>query len=97
MEKIIFIVLATINPHEKEALQHYMEQMSVLYGQVEAISLQKHTLKESTIGQGEFQLLLMVEFPSQKAWDDVFLSEAYKDLLPYREKAFTKLEGYFSQ
>jgi len=39
-------------------------------------------------------VVVVMEFPSSQAIKKVFESEAYKALLPYRDKAFTDLEMF---
>ena len=97
MYKVILIIVATINPNEKEALNYYLEQMDVLYEEVEAKPIGKYKIDESIIGDNSPNLVSIMEFPNQDALDKVFKSEKYKTLKPYREKAFIKVEAHLSK
>jgi len=97
MYKVILIIVATINPNEKEALDHYLEQMNILYQQVDAQPIGKYKISESIIGTDNPNLVVIMEFPNQDALDTVFKSDKYKTLVPYREKAFLKVEAHISK
>ncbi len=97
MYKVVLIILATINPNEKEALNHYLEQMNMLYEQVEAIQISKYKISESLMGENSPNLVSILEFPNQDALDKVFKSEKYKTLKPFREKAFLQVEAHVSK
>ncbi|WP_010177918.1 hypothetical protein [Aquimarina agarilytica] len=65
MYKVILIILATINPNEKEALNYYFEQMNFLYEQVEAKPISKYKISELLIGNQKPNLVSIMEFPNQ--------------------------------
>ncbi|MGH1338924.1 MAG: DUF1330 domain-containing protein [Aureispira sp.] len=97
MEKVNVTIVATINPNGKKELAHYLEKVGLLYKKVEAKSVNKFKITEPLIGDYSPSLVSIMEFPNRKALNDVFESEAYKELLPYREKAFSRLEAYISE
>lgn len=97
MEKVILIIVATINPNEKEALSYYLEQLNVIYKQVEAKPIKKYKISETLIGANNPNLVSIMEFPSRDALDLVFKSETYKALIPYRERAFIKVDAHISK
>lgn len=96
MEKVTAVIVAKVNTEEKEALDYYISHVGQLYEEVGAKTVAKHKIKEAFIGQNTPDLVIVMEFNDQKAFDNVFKSEAYQALLPYRDKAFTSLEAYVS-
>ncbi|MFL1896369.1 DUF1330 domain-containing protein [Aquimarina sp. 2-A2] len=97
MYKVILIIVATINPNEKEALNYYLKQMNILYEQVGAQSIGKYIVSESLIGTDSPNLVSIIEFRNKEALEKVFKSEKYKTLKPYREKAFLQVEAHLSK
>ena len=49
------------------------------------------------IGNEAPTFIAVMEFPNVEAISEVFDSEEYKKLIPYREKAFSNVEAYISQ
>ncbi len=92
MEKIILIIVASVNPAESQALNHYLDQINILYRQVDARPLAKYKVFETMTGEYVPNLVTIMEFKNEAALDSVFKSAAYKDLLPYREKAFSRVD-----
>lgn len=97
MRKVNVTIVATVNPNGKEELAYYVQKVGELYQQVNAVSVNKFKVTEPLIGDYTPSLVSIMEFPNRKALNDVFDSETYKNLLPYREKAFSKLEAYISE
>ncbi len=96
MSKINLVIVGTINPNEKEALSYYVEQVGKLYSDVNAKSVGKYKISESLIGEHIPSLVSVMEFDDMKSLEEVFEGAAYQELLPYRDKAFSKLEAYIS-
>lgn len=97
MEKVKLIIVAQLNPDGKAELAHYMEQMKGLYAQAQALPLSKDTISETLIGAEKPHLVATIEFPNKTAIHDLFGSDEYKHLLPYREKAFLKVDAFISE
>ncbi|WP_299251738.1 DUF1330 domain-containing protein [uncultured Aquimarina sp.] len=97
MKKINLTIVATINPNGKEELTHYLEKVGVLYKKVDAKPINKFKITKLLIGDYTPSLVSIMEFPNMNSLNDVFESDDYKELLPYREKAFSKLEAYISE
>ncbi|MEM8892334.1 MAG: DUF1330 domain-containing protein [Bacteroidota bacterium] len=95
--KVVVIIVALINPAEKEALASYMGEMKKMYAEVDASVVFSSPLKEKLAGEMKANLISIMEFPDQKAFDKVFKSEAYQKLLPLREKAFLRLEVFLGE
>lgn len=97
MDKVNLTIVATINPNGKEELSHYLEKVGVLYKKVDAKSINKFKITKPLIGDYTPSLVSIMEFPNMKSLKDVFESDEYKQLIPYREKGFSKLEAYISE
>ncbi len=68
-------------------LLHYFKKQGL-------ILIGKHKISENIVGDKKLHVVVVMEFPSSQAIKKVFESEAYKALLPYRDKAFTDLEMF---
>jgi uncharacterized protein (DUF1330 family) len=97
MSKVNLTIVATVNPNGKEELSYYLEKVADLYKSVEAKPVNKFKITKPLIGNYTPSLVSIMEFPTMASLNEVFESDAYKELLPYREKAFSKLEGYISE
>ena len=95
--KVILIIIATINPTEKESLNYYLQQMNILYQEVGATPISKYKISEVLIGDNIPNLVSIMEFPNRESLDKVFKSEKYEALIPYRRKAFIKVEAVISE
>lgn len=97
MNKVNLTVVATINPNGKKELSHYVEKVGELYEKVNAKPINKFKVTKSLIGDYTPTLVSIMEFPSMTALNEVFGSDTYKTLIPFRDKAFSKLEAYISE
>lgn len=97
MTKVNLTIVAKVNPNEKDALSYYVEQVSVLYKKVNAKSVYKSKVTKSLIGNYVPSLVSIMEFQNIDSLNEVFESDKYKSLIPFREKAFLKLEAYISE
>ena len=96
MKKVNLIIVATVNPNGKEELSHYLEKVGSLYKIAKAKPVNKFKVTKLLIGDYTPSLVSIMEFPNMASLNEVFESDAYKKLIPYREKAFSKLEAYIS-
>ncbi|WP_298426748.1 DUF1330 domain-containing protein [uncultured Kordia sp.] len=97
MSKVHVTIVATVNPEGKEQLAHYIEKVGDLYKKVQAKSVNKFKVSKPLIGTYTPTIVSIMEFPDMNALHDVFESAAYQELIPYRDKAFSKLEAYISE
>jgi uncharacterized protein (DUF1330 family) len=96
MNTVNLIIVAKINPAEKEALSQYLEGVAQLYQQVEAQSISKYKISEASIGEYTPSIVSIMQFRDKESLDNVFESKAYQALIPLRDKAFLKVESYIS-
>ena len=94
--KIVMIVLAFLNPSETEAFDAYVTGIRAQYEQVGATSV-RHDIHQTLVGEQQPDFIMVVEFPNPQAVQQLFTSKAYQQLVPYRKKAFKKLEVFLSQ
>lgn len=93
-ERKFMIVNAILNPIEKEAFAFYSENSAPLFKKAGGTPVGKFKITQNLVGNTNLQILVIMEFPSDQAIKNVFASEEYKKLLPYRDKAFSELEVY---
>ncbi|OJJ20399.1 hypothetical protein BKI52_18240 [marine bacterium AO1-C] len=93
-EKTLMIVNAVLNPEEKEAFTYYSAQSTPLFKNAGAKPIGKYKITENIVGDKKLQVVVVMEFPNSQVITDVFESEAYKALLPFRDKAFINLNVY---
>lgn len=93
-QKLLMIVNATLNLNEKEAFTHYSEHSAPLFKKAGGIPVSKHKILETLIGGHELSVVSVMEFPEKQVILNVFESEEYKELLTFRDKAFSKLEVF---
>lgn len=96
MNTVNLIIVAKINPTEKEALSQYLVGVQKLYQEVGAKSVSKYKISQASIGDYTPSIVSVMEFPNVATLNDLFEGAAYKELLPLREKAFLKVESYIS-
>ena len=97
MSNVNLVITATVNPSEKEALAFYLEEVGKLYQKVGAKPVSKYKFTQTLIGDYTPSLTSIMSFQSIDSLNQVFESKEYKEILPYREKAFSKLEAYISE
>ncbi|PCJ66102.1 MAG: hypothetical protein COA58_08500 [Bacteroidetes bacterium] len=93
-EKSVMIVNAGLNPNEKDAFGYYSAHSSPLFKAAGGKLVSKYKVAKSIVGNIEIQLVVIMEFPNNQAIIKVFESEAYKELLPFRDRAFTELDVF---
>ena len=95
--KLFLIIIGFINMQEQEAFQHYASEMRQQYEAVGATVQERYPIVHSVMGDEKPDFMLVVEFPNEQAFQQLFGSEEYKKLVPYREKAFKDLKVYISK
>ena len=93
-ERSLLIVNAVVNPGEREALAYYQQEATPMFVAAGGKPVGKFKISESLIGEADLHMAVVMEFPNDEAIKGVFDSEAYQELIPYREKAFKELNVY---
>lgn len=79
-----------VNPEEPDALRTYLDVTMPLLDAAGGQIVQSFEKGESVVGELDFDRVMIVEYPDLAALDKVFKSEAYKAIIPIRDKAFTR-------
>lgn len=96
-EKVLMIVNATPNPKEQEAYEYYASHVGPIFKQFGGMPFAKYKVSETIVGNQAIQVVAIMQFPNDNAIKNAFDSEAYKSLLPYRNKAFSNLTVLISK
>lgn len=94
--KIFIIIMGFINPQEQEAFEFYKTEINKQYEQVGAVVTDRYPVLQVLAGEEKPDFVMVVEFPSPQALQQVFASTEYQKLVPYREKGFSKLNVFLS-
>lgn len=94
--KIFLIIIGFINPQEQESFTHYSTQINLLYENAGAEVKNRYPILQTLLGEEKPDFILVVEFPNQQSLQQLFTSEEYKKLIPYRQKAFSKINVFIS-
>jgi uncharacterized protein (DUF1330 family) len=87
------ITIANFAEDGAEALQRYVEGVLPLLKQAGA-KVQRYRGLEPLVGSDRFDLVAVMEFPSEAAMQQFLSSDAYIAMEPYREKAFKFLTTF---
>ena len=93
-DKATLIVTAMPNPNEMESLKRYQEEAGKLFDQAGAVVKNKFEIQSQPIGSAMKKMVFVVEFDSTETINNLFDSEEYKALIPFREKGFVSLDAY---
>jgi uncharacterized protein (DUF1330 family) len=89
------ITIANFAEGGAEALQTYVEGVLPLLEKAGA-KVQRYGSVETLVGSDRFDLVAVMEFPSDAAMQQFLSSDAYTAMEPYREKAFKFLTTFAS-
>lgn len=87
---IQIVASLSINPDEPEALETYFSVATRLLDKVGAKITQQIEVGDSVVGEKASEIVMLVDYPSYDAIDDVFESEEYTSIIPARDRAFLK-------
>jgi len=87
MSTAIMITVATFAEDGSEALQHYVEGVLPLLEQAGA-STRRYQGMKPLVGDDLFDLVAVIEFPSNAAINQFLSSDAYMAMEPHRDNAF---------
>ena len=85
---VTVIALLTIAENAPMALAEYLRVTAPLLERAGARITKRFQISEMVAGTAPAQSVLMVEYPSRAAVDQVFNSPEYKSIIPIRDKAF---------
>jgi uncharacterized protein (DUF1330 family) len=85
---VIVVVTAKVNMNNPESAQKYFQGAGKLIGEVGGNVIKKATVLKNIAGTTDYDRVVLFEFPSSEAVDQVFTSDAYNELIPARDEAF---------
>ncbi len=91
MDSTTLIVTSTPNTNEMEQLKKYVQEVMPLLLNLGGTVVKRSKLTDTYYGKQSFVFLLVMDFPSKKALTEMFDSEAYKALIPIRDKGFVDI------
>lgn len=89
---VTVVAMVTINDDASEALAAYFRVAGPLLEKAGAKIVQRFEFSETIIGLEPAQSVIIVEYPSRDAVDQVFGSDEYQALKKTRDKAFSNYQ-----
>ena len=89
--KVIVIIVAITNPHGKESLCYYLNQMNQHYQWVGAKALGNHRIDQVARGTEKPEMVVVMKFPHESAFREIVEGEDYPKLTLHRNRPFKKL------
>ena len=83
------IALVTINEDQPMALAKYLELTTPVLDRVGAEIVERYQLEADVVGDRSARTVILVDYPSREAVDEVFASAEYEAAKPYRDMAFS--------
>ncbi len=83
------IALVTINEEQPLALAKYLELTEPVLERVGANIIQRYMLDEEVVSHRPAKTIIVVDYPSRDAIDEVFSSREYEPAIPFRDVAFS--------
>jgi len=96
-DKTTLIVTSSPNLNEMEELKKYVQGVMPLLLNLGGKVIKRSKLTDTYHGKQSFVFLLVMDFPSKKALTEMFDSEAYKSLIPNRNKGFTDINILYAE
>jgi len=93
----VMIVSATPNRSEMEAMKYYSKHAKKLLFAAGGKPIGGYKVSEEVYGKNSPALFFIVEFPNELAIRNFLNSREYKKLIPYRDKAFEKVNIYIAK
>ncbi|PIB27679.1 DUF1330 domain-containing protein [Maribacter sp. 4G9] len=97
MNKVELITIGLINQDDKEALDLYLKKIDEFYSKLGAKVVAEYQVNITVLGNKKADFITIVEFPNKSAVENLFYGEEYIKILPYRNKAFIRVEAYLSK
>ena len=91
-QPVLVVVTATPDPHNADALEQYSGKGPPELVASGAVPKFRAKLLERITGDGPSTMVFTAEFESLDAAKAAFETEAYKEAIPFREKAFAQLD-----
>lgn len=89
---VTVLAMVTFAENQRTAISRYLEVTAPLLEQANAKVTKVFDVHEAVVGAQSPKRVIVVEYPDRAAVDLVFNSDAYKALIPTRDKAFSTYE-----
>ena len=83
------VALVTINEDQPFALARYLELTTPVLDRVGAEIVARYQLDAEIVGSRPAHTVIVVDYPSRDAVDEVFSSQEYEAAKPFRDQAFS--------
>ena len=90
-------VLADPNPETAADLEAYLAGVKPLFESAGARVVTRQKFAAPLAGEGFPKSIAVLEFPDARAAKDFFASAAYKELLPNRDRAFSRIDIFLGE
>jgi|GEM_PF-952357 len=88
------VVNAKLNTENQDDIKVYTGNVIPLLKNAGGRNLKRAKLSATINGESKYPLLLFMEFDNEDAIKAAFESEAYKKLIPFRDRAFEEIDIY---
>ena len=89
--KTFFIIEATPNPKNPEALQSYLSTAPRITTQYGGVAVAKYTVETVLDGGEKPAMFAVMSFPDRASIDGLFNDPDYKKLIPLRDLGFSSI------
>ena len=94
--KTTLIVTSKANPDHIASLQTYVEKVMPMLLSIEGRVIKRSKISDIFIGKSPGEFLLIMDFPIKQNLIDLFKSDEYKSLIPYRDNGFSEINILFA-
>lgn len=95
--QVVLVTLVLPNPQEQKAMGYYAKESGQLGQQYGATIVARFAVHEQLHGKRPTAIVGIATFPDINSIKDMFASDEYQALIPYREKALKAVNLYISQ
>ena len=94
--KVTLIVTSKANPDDLASLQIYVERVMPMLMSLEGKVIKRSKISDVFYGNSSSEFLLIMDFPSKQKLINLFKSDEYKSIIPYRDNGFSEINILFA-
>ncbi len=95
-DKTTLVVTSVPNPDQPDAIEAYVQGVMPLLLGLGGVLVKRMRVTDVKHGEQRFAVMLVMDFPSKDALIEMFDGDAYKALIPARDKAFKSIDILFA-
>ncbi|NAY90449.1 DUF1330 domain-containing protein [Muricauda sp. JGD-17] len=95
-KKTTLIVTSKANPDDLVALQTYVEKVMPMLLSIEGRVIKRNKISDVFFGKSPGEFLLIMDFPNKQNLINLFKSDEYKSIIPYRDNGFSEINILFA-